>query len=416
MLSVEPAALASSSLSASRLPLTTVKVELNGVTKYVAASPTYEGLLALVKDVFLLDGSAPLTLHCVGDGESTVRIASTDDVAEAYRRAARVRPAMLTLTASLPADYPIEEGFVVVSLPSPPPVAPAPQTADLLQVKVPAAEEEDLFHSVPPSPPVVADDENVFEDALAGPANGPVISILTALAGETADEAHADIVEVVESDDAEVDAEVEVEHFEVEHEEDDADLVLHEGVECSRCGAAVRGIRFKCGHCADFDLCVKCEAVVGHDTLHVFMIIRSPIPGDHWRHRVLLPPVGATEQPKQEQEQKQVQTETKVDSNTAVPKGQSDEKEKAVVRLVSPSAAGAECVTLIKHSFVADVYFPARVCFCRASLLATSACRAPARSHPASRLCSVGRSATTAASRGPRASSCSSSMATAWAR
>ncbi|KAJ8019585.1 Next to BRCA1 protein1 protein [Holothuria leucospilota] len=52
---------------------------------------------------------------------------------------------------------------------------------------------------------------------------------------------------------------------------------IHEGVTCDACKKAIVGIRYKCGHCPDFDLCEKCEASgTKHDENHVFLKIRKP--------------------------------------------------------------------------------------------------------------------------------------------
>jgi len=52
----------------------------------------------------------------------------------------------------------------------------------------------------------------------------------------------------------------------------------HTNVRCDSCGAnPIVGIRYKCGNCADFDLCSNCEAYNPHDNTHVFLKIRRPI-------------------------------------------------------------------------------------------------------------------------------------------
>lgn len=54
----------------------------------------------------------------------------------------------------------------------------------------------------------------------------------------------------------------------------------HRGVTCNACGATpIRGVRFKCAECIDVDLCQYCEAAgTRHDSTHVLLKIRTPIP------------------------------------------------------------------------------------------------------------------------------------------
>ena len=33
----------------------------------------------------------------------------------------------------------------------------------------------------------------------------------------------------------------------------------------------ILGVRYKCGHCVDFDLCEKCEATIDHPKEHIFL-------------------------------------------------------------------------------------------------------------------------------------------------
>ena len=65
--------------------------------------------------------------------------------------------------------------------------------------------------------------------------------------------------------------------------------VIHERVTCDGCGMhPIRGIRYKCTTCDNFDYCEKCEETVDHG--HVFMKIKSPIvysnrPNHNFRNR-----------------------------------------------------------------------------------------------------------------------------------
>ncbi|KAI8970231.1 hypothetical protein BDF20DRAFT_890012 [Mycotypha africana] len=53
----------------------------------------------------------------------------------------------------------------------------------------------------------------------------------------------------------------------------------HPGVICDYCNAYIEGIRYKCGHCLDYDLCEICEqqSLSIHDKSHAFIKIRYPI-------------------------------------------------------------------------------------------------------------------------------------------
>ena len=48
----------------------------------------------------------------------------------------------------------------------------------------------------------------------------------------------------------------------------------HTNVECDGCGTApIKGIRFKCSVCKNFDYCQLCEERLGHE--HAFVQIRE---------------------------------------------------------------------------------------------------------------------------------------------
>ncbi|XP_054751943.2 next to BRCA1 gene 1 protein-like [Lytechinus pictus] len=53
--------------------------------------------------------------------------------------------------------------------------------------------------------------------------------------------------------------------------------LVHTGVKCDKCDCVIAGIRYKCGHCLNFDLCEECEALPGaHDVNHVFLKLKRP--------------------------------------------------------------------------------------------------------------------------------------------
>ncbi|KAF8943637.1 hypothetical protein BGZ47_005210 [Haplosporangium gracile] len=54
---------------------------------------------------------------------------------------------------------------------------------------------------------------------------------------------------------------------------------IHRGITCNNCRTVpIRGLRYKCANCQDYDLCEGCEAAEVHIKSHVFMKIRIPIP------------------------------------------------------------------------------------------------------------------------------------------
>ncbi|KAI9733118.1 MAG: hypothetical protein M1834_003665 [Cirrosporium novae-zelandiae] len=54
---------------------------------------------------------------------------------------------------------------------------------------------------------------------------------------------------------------------------------IHRGVTCNSCGMVpIRGIRYRCSNCLDFDLCESCETMQMHPKTHLFYKIRIPAP------------------------------------------------------------------------------------------------------------------------------------------
>ncbi|SMQ50708.1 unnamed protein product [Zymoseptoria tritici ST99CH_3D7] len=53
----------------------------------------------------------------------------------------------------------------------------------------------------------------------------------------------------------------------------------HRGIRCESCSIMpIRGIRYHCLNCPDFDLCATCEAHAVHQNTHVFAKIKIPLP------------------------------------------------------------------------------------------------------------------------------------------
>ncbi|KNC99585.1 uncharacterized protein SPPG_04973 [Spizellomyces punctatus DAOM BR117] len=54
---------------------------------------------------------------------------------------------------------------------------------------------------------------------------------------------------------------------------------VHRSITCNHCGTSpIRGYRYKCANCVDYDVCELCEAQDIHFKTHVFVKIRVPIP------------------------------------------------------------------------------------------------------------------------------------------
>ena len=57
------------------------------------------------------------------------------------------------------------------------------------------------------------------------------------------------------------------------------DGYVHRGVTCNSCNMMpIRGIRYRCANCIDFDLCEQCEAMQIHPKTHLFYKVRIPAP------------------------------------------------------------------------------------------------------------------------------------------
>ncbi|KAF2205856.1 hypothetical protein GQ43DRAFT_436598 [Delitschia confertaspora ATCC 74209] len=55
--------------------------------------------------------------------------------------------------------------------------------------------------------------------------------------------------------------------------------VIHRGITCDGCNTIpIRGIRWRCTNCKDFDFCSDCEATQSHNITHIFQKIRVPVP------------------------------------------------------------------------------------------------------------------------------------------
>ena len=54
---------------------------------------------------------------------------------------------------------------------------------------------------------------------------------------------------------------------------------VHRGVSCNGCGLhPIRGVRYRCANCVDYDLCEACETLQQHTRTHIFYKIRIPAP------------------------------------------------------------------------------------------------------------------------------------------
>jgi hypothetical protein len=67
--------------------------------------------------------------------------------------------------------------------------------------------------------------------------------------------------------------------YRIAEEQSRRDGYIHRGVACNSCGTSpIRGVRYRCSNCPDFDLCEQCESIQGHPKTHLFYKIRIPAP------------------------------------------------------------------------------------------------------------------------------------------
>ncbi|KAK5692942.1 hypothetical protein LTR97_010418 [Elasticomyces elasticus] len=91
------------------------------------------------------------------------------------------------------------------------------------------------------------------------------------------------IGEVAETEDLENDAEP-VNGFKgllyyIAEENSKRKAYVHRGISCGECGETpIRGIRYHCLNCPNFELCATCEASTGHVKLHVLAKVKIPLP------------------------------------------------------------------------------------------------------------------------------------------
>jgi Ca2+-binding EF-hand superfamily protein len=73
--------------------------------------------------------------------------------------------------------------------------------------------------------------------------------------------------------------------FRVSEEATRRNAYVHRGCECNSCGVVpIRGIRYRCANCADYDLCEGCESQGLHYKRHIFYKIKVPAPSSGPRH------------------------------------------------------------------------------------------------------------------------------------
>lgn len=52
---------------------------------------------------------------------------------------------------------------------------------------------------------------------------------------------------------------------------------VHEGVDCDQCKTRpIRGVRYKCGDCDNYDVCATCFPYTNHNASHTFLLVKQP--------------------------------------------------------------------------------------------------------------------------------------------
>lgn len=89
---------------------------------------------------------------------------------------------------------------------------------------------------------------------------------------------------------------------------------VHRGCLCNSCGTVpIRGIRYRCANCADYDLCENCESQGVHSKAHIFYKIKVPAPSFGPRH---MQPVWYTGDPSNVESQLPKHISTKLSRDT----------------------------------------------------------------------------------------------------
>jgi Ca2+-binding EF-hand superfamily protein len=89
---------------------------------------------------------------------------------------------------------------------------------------------------------------------------------------------------------------------------------VHRGCLCNSCGIVpIRGIRYRCANCADYDLCENCESQGVHSKAHIFYKIKVPAPAFGPRH---IQPVWYTGDPSSVESQLPKHISTKLSRET----------------------------------------------------------------------------------------------------